>query len=130
MQWCDHHILWLLHKCSCFLVGYLKRFNLKRKKIDVYAIKMEYIERKPSAYPKIWKTLSKNRKIKFFFVLGQELVPPAHLKAQWSVFSEDLNQNKSKQMKMKINDIIYCFTSKAYFWKWRIFLNSYLFSCK
>ena len=35
------------------------------------------------------------------FYLGQELVPPAHLKAQWSHFSKDLNWIKTNQNKWK-----------------------------
>ena len=50
------------------------------------------------------KRLSKNLKdliekfqIQIFFDLGQELVTPAHLKAQLSNFSEDLNQIKTNE---------------------------------
>ena len=45
---------------------------------------------------------SQNPKI---FDLGQELVRPAHLKAQWSDFFEDLTWIKKKSKRMKINDI-------------------------
>ena len=36
-----------------------------------------------------------------FFEIGQELVRPAHLKAQWSEFFEDLNRIKTNQNKWK-----------------------------
>ena len=52
-------------------------------------IRLSFIERKPSGYPKNWKTSWKNTKSKFFFEIGQELVRTAHLKAQWSNFFED-----------------------------------------
>ena len=51
------------------------------------------------------------------FDLGQELVPPAHLKVQWSDFSKDLNQiktNQNKSKQMQNIDVFYRFTSKAY----------------
>ena len=44
----------------------------------------------------IFQNFSKN-----FFDLGQEFVPPAHLKAQWSDFFEDLTQIKTNQNKWK-----------------------------
>ena len=54
--------------------------------------KLKYIKMKPSAYTyKNLKDLIKKYQNIFFFYLGQELVPPAHLKAQLSNFSEDLN---------------------------------------
>ena len=40
------------------------------------------------------------------FYLGQELVRPAHLKAQYSNSFEDLNQIKSNQI--KTNEKIFC----------------------
>ena len=36
-----------------------------------------------------------------FFEIGQELVPQAHLKAEWSNFFEDLNGIKTNQNKWK-----------------------------
>ena len=43
--------------------------------------KRGYIERKPSTNPNL-KDLVKKSPNQIFFDLGQELVPPAHLKAQ------------------------------------------------
>ena len=60
--------------------------------------RLSFIGRKPSGSHKIWKTKLKKHK---FFEIGQELVRPAHLKAQWSEFFEDLNQIKTNQNKWK-----------------------------
>ena len=38
-----------------------------------------------------------NRKIEKMFDLGQDLVPPAHLRVPWSDFSEDLNRIKTNE---------------------------------
>ena len=69
---------------------------LKRLMLIMMLIKLEYIERKPSAYLKIWKTKSQNPQI-FFFTTGKNWCPPAHLKAQWSDFYKDLNQIKTNE---------------------------------
>ena len=43
--------------------------------------RLSFIERKPCASPKIWKTKWKKYKIQKKFEIGPELVRPAHLKA-------------------------------------------------
>ena len=50
----------------------------------------------------------------FFFLPRSEIGDPSSLKSSMKRFLRrfESNQNKSKQM--KINDIFYCFTSKAY----------------
>ena len=60
--------------------------------------KLECIERKP----KHLKDLIKKFQNPFFFYLGQELVTPAHLKAQWSNFLEDLNWKLNEAFSWKI----------------------------
>ena len=58
-------------------------------------VRLSFIRKKPSASPKIWKTKWKNSKIQKCFDLGQELVRPAHLKAQWIDFFKDLTGIKT-----------------------------------
>ena len=65
-------------------------------------------------HPKIWKTKWKNLRIQNYFDLGQELVRPAHLKAQWSDFFEDLTGIKTNQNNWKWTTFFYCFAPKAY----------------
>ena len=72
--------------------------------------KLEYNERKPSAYPKILKTLSKNPKIYFFFTLVKNWCPQLSWKLNEAIFPKIWI--KSKQM--KIIDVFNRFTSKAY----------------
>ena len=47
-------------------------------------------------HPKFERPNGKKQKIQNFFEIGQELVRPAHLKAQWSDLFEELNQIKTK----------------------------------
>ena len=50
-------------------------------------------------------------KSKILFYLGQELVPPANLKAQWGDFSEDFNQIKTNQNKKQTSKNLLLFTT-------------------
>ena len=55
--------------------------------------KLEYIksQKETKGVSKNFKDLIKKSQNLKFFDFGQELVSPAHLKAEWSNFSEDLN---------------------------------------
>ena len=96
-----------------FLINYCSIWSPKNRwcsKMRSVTSKLEYIERKPSAYLKIWKTQSKMPKYKNFFTSFKNWCPQLIWKLNEAISPKILISSKQ----MKIDDVFYRFISKAH----------------
>ena len=100
--------------CSCGQYGNpCDNIHFNALMLSIQA-KLSFIERKPCASPKIWKTKWKKHKIQIFFLNRSRISASSSLESSMKRFLRRFESNQNKTKQIKINDVFGCFISKAY----------------